>query len=185
MHQEHQGTDCAGSRIENVLSMMFNPTNACFLSPTLPVKSTMTDESNILHEKSMSSVLQTATLILKDSAPEIMGIFMVVCLAAFLSSKEHVKLTSFPYLVATMFLPLQLALFFQKPTIGCIEVIQTDDATAILRRKFPISVVFHAIATLCCMLMEHQMRVRNGDIRDIRNLRIKINEKVQEKRKTK
>jgi Flp pilus assembly protein protease CpaA len=122
-------------------------------------------------------------LILKDTAPEIMGIIMVVCLAAFLSSTEHTKLTSVTYMAATMFVPLQLALFFQKSTMGCSQV--NPNHVLGLARQFPISVVFHVITTLCCILMEHQMRVRMDDLREIRNLRVRIKEKVQEAKKSK
>jgi hypothetical protein len=132
--------------------------------------------------ESKASGLEASLLILKDTAPEIMGIFMAFCLVAFLSSTEHTKLTSITYMAAALFVPLQLALFFQKPTMGCSEV--NPNHVVELARQFPISVVYHVITTLCCLLMEHQMQVRMDDLREIRNLRVRIKEKIQEAKKS-
>ena len=131
----------------------------------------------------MISGIWAAMFILEDSAPEIMGIIMVVCLVSFLSATVHTKLTSTPYMTATMFVPLQLALFFQKPTIGCTESLATFGSFEPTPRQFPISVVYHVIATGCCMLMEHQTNVRDRDLQGIRDLRTRITEKIQKPKK--
>lgn len=150
--------------------------------PIQNVKATVASQST-LKDDPMISGIWAALFILEDSAPEIMGIIMVVCLVTFLSATEHTKLTSLPYMTATLFVPLQLALFFQKPTIGCIGSLATFGSFEPTPRQFPISVVYHVIATGCCMLMEHQASVRNRDLQGIRDLRIKISETMQKPKK--
>jgi hypothetical protein len=91
------------------------------------------------------------------------------CLAAFLAMKPPGTFSSPSYMLSTVFLPLQLSLFFTKPEIGCTHILTTIPEQVQLR-KFPVSVVYHSIVTACYFLMEYQSRAREHDVQAVMKL---------------
>jgi hypothetical protein len=116
---------------------------------------------------------QAFLLIVQDACCEISGNLLMISLAAFLAMKPSGTFSSPFYILSTVFLPIQLSLFYTKQEIGCTHILTTIPKAEeqVQLRKFPVSVVYHSIVTACYFLMEYQSRAREQDVQAVMELR--------------
>jgi hypothetical protein len=108
------------------------------------------------------SRLQAIRILFGESFVEILGVVISFLLAYFLAlgMVNPVELDSWPYVVSSALIPMQLGFYFHSNQLGCLggnERINSDDPPVTHDRQFPVVVIYHTIVTVAFWFMKSGM----------------------------